>query len=150
MFVVKERTLWWALIVLALLIQGCQGERERDIQGSSGIVIEFIAWIIPQQEKLSFPAGLGEKDVLGAFVFVDPFADPARGILLVRECGEGEEVREEHLLTILTPPISGVGTFEVGFRLNTDCDPGEYTASFFMEDEEDNVSNRIEFTYELT
>ena len=68
-------------------------------------------------------------------------------IKAIRECG----LDPENKVTVPFQQIDGetVGVFTVEFSVTTDCEPGDYSASFYVIDKEDNTSNQIEIVYTI-
>jgi len=134
----------WACLHLGL--QGCGGGEERELQGGSPV---FIQLLLTAPSPLSYPRGPPTSSALATFAYVDPYAELATGVLLVRTCGQDEEQRQDIPFSFVTKDFAGVGTFGVRFELNTDCEVGEYPFRLFILDQGGRASNEVELRYEI-
>ena len=142
----KQKGILYVLVVSMLLLFGCSEEANEDIEGNTPIFIELISFT---PSPVSFPVDSGTQTAIGLFAYIDPYAALSIGVLLIKDCGQDPLQREEIPFLFVTAEVGGFGTFGAQFALNTNCDPGEYTARFFVMDKNGNTSSPIELHYEI-
>ncbi len=130
------------LLCMFLLMQACGQDQQEGFEGTDAPTIIKI-----RLTPTSFVSGPVTGIITGLFSYVDPNADLANGIFVIRECGQDPEQR----LDVPFKDIDRrtVGVFVVELQVSTDCQPGDYSALFSVIDERGNTSNTTGIHYTI-